>query len=244
MRNKLVYSTSLLIGSQFTDEAVKMAFEGGYIQNVHCHLNLAACTSVGNHFVPLNDEYKKSRFCKDGEFRNARYYKADFFRYIDVIYKELETQYLTFKELTKDQANYLHIDFHLYMNLSLPVAFAYDRLIRNYHIQTARFFGAHQAEEKESQKRRLIHKAMMFHWRHSKAFAAKSSRIEWFLARREQFENERMVELFVHPDYQDGVLIDKTRSIFDDKTKSLNESIALVKQSGNYDFISWASLNQ
>ena len=59
MRNRIVYSTSLLMGSQFTEEAAKMAFEGGYVHNVHCHLNLATCTSVGNHFVPLNEEYKK-----------------------------------------------------------------------------------------------------------------------------------------------------------------------------------------
>ena len=229
MRNRIVYSTSLLMGSQFTEEAAKMAFEGGYVHNVHCHLNLAACTSVGNHFVPLNEEYKKSRFCKDGKFLSTRYYKADYYRYIDVIYKELETQYLAFKELTKDQANYLHIDFHRYLNLSLLVAFAYDRLIRNYHIQSARFYGEHQRKVRESKKKRLLHAAMMFHWKHSKAFAAKSSRIEWFLENKDQFENEQMVELFVQPDYRDGVLVDTTQSLSGRKICPLEERIDLVK---------------
>lgn len=243
MRNRIVYSTSLLMGSQFTEEAVEMAFEGGYIHNVHCHLNLASCTNVGNHFVPLNDEYQKSRFCKDGEFLDARYYKADFYRYIDVTYKELETQYLAFKALTKDQANYLHIDFHRYLNLSLPVAFAYDRLIRNYHIQSARFYGEHQRKVKESKKKRLLHAALIFHWKHSKAHVTKSSRARWFLEKLDQFENEQMVELFVHPDYREGVLVDTTPPLSGGAICPLEERIDLVKQSGNHDYISWASLN-
>lgn len=243
MRNEIVYSTSLLMGSQFTEEAAEMALEGEYVHNVHCHLNLAACTNVGNHFVPLNDEYKKSRFCKDGEFLNAWYGKVDFYRYIDVIYKELETQYLAFKALTKDKANYLHIDFHRYLNLSLPVAFAYDRLIRNYHIQSARFYGEHQSKVREPKKKRLLHAAMMFHWKHSKAFVAKSSKVRWFLENIDQFKNEQIIELFVHPDYRDGVLVDTTPSLSGGEICSLEERIDLVKQSGTYDYISWASLN-
>ena len=243
MRNGIVYSTSLIMGSEFTEEAAEMAFEGGYIHNVHCHLNLAACTNSGNHFVPLNDEYKKSKFCKEGEFLNVRYYKADFYKYIDVIYKELETQYLTFKELTKGQANYLHLDFHLYRNLSLPVAFAYDRLIRNYHIQSARFYGEHQSKVRESKKKRLLHSAMMFHWMHCKAYVTKSSRVQWFLDNIDQFKNEQMVELFVHPDLRGGILVDTTPSLSGKTIFPLEERIDLLKQSGSYEYISWASLN-
>lgn len=77
MKHHMVFSTSLLMGSQYTKEAIEMAFAGEYIKDVHCHLNLAACRSVGNHFVPLSDEYKQSRFCKNDEFANAAYYHAD-----------------------------------------------------------------------------------------------------------------------------------------------------------------------
>lgn len=244
MRNQMVCSAALIMGSEFTDEAVGLALEGGYIGDVHCHLNLSACRSVGNHFVPLNDAFKKSRFCKDGEFSNARYYRADFLKYADIIYQELETQFLTFKELTKNQANYNHLDFHLYMNLSLPVAVAYDRLIRNYQIQSARFFGEHQSEDKGSWKRRLLYSAMIAHWRHSKAYVAKSSRVEYYLARKERFEKDQIVELFVHPDYRNGVLIDQTNSVFGNKKKPLEEHIALVRQSGDIEFIPWTALNK
>jgi len=243
MKNKMVFSTALIMGSQFTQEAVDMAFEGGYIGDVHCHLNLASGINVGNHFVPLNDEYKKSRFCKDGEFANANYYRADFLKYVDVIYQELETQYLSFREMTKNQANYMHLDFHKYLNLSMPVAVAYDRLIKKYHIQSARFFGAHQPEVKEAKKRLLVHKLMMIHWRHSKACLSKSSRIEYYLMNPDIFKHDKMIELFVHPDYRDGILIDRTASVYGNAMKSLEEQVKLVKQSGEAEFISWASLN-
>ncbi len=245
MRNHLVCSTALLMGSEFTREAVEMAFDGGYIKDVHCHLNLSACRSVGNHFVPLNEEYKKSRFCKNGEFSNVNYYRPDYRKYADVIYRELETQFLTFRDMTENRANTLHLDFHLYRNLSLPVDVAYDRLIRNYGVQSARFFGEHQKEEKESWKLRLIHAVVMNRRRHSGAYRCKSSRIEYYLARREAFGKENMIELFVHPEYRDGVLIDRTTPVFGTEMKPLEEHIGLVRQSrGDIEFISWASLDQ
>lgn len=124
------------------------------------------------------------------------------------------------------------------------MAVAYDRMIKNYSIQSARFFGEHQYEIIESKKLHLIHAAMMYHWRHSKAYVMKSSKIEYFLVRKERFHRERIVELFVHPDYRDGVLIDKTNSVFGSEMKPLREHLDLVKQTGNVEFVSWESVNQ
>ena len=244
MRNKMVYSTALIMGSEYTQEAVDMAIAGGYIGDVHCHLNLAACVKVGNHFVPLSEAYKKGRFCKDGEFANVQYYRADFMKYVDLIYQELEAQFLAFREMTKGQANYQHLDFHRYLNLSPPVAMAYNRLIKKHHLGSARFFGEHQSEVNESKKRRLVHAAEMFCWRRHKAFVVKSSRIEYYLAKLERFAKDEMIELFVHPDYVDGVLMDKTAPVYGTEIRSLEESIELVKKSADVEFISWASLNK
>ena len=244
MRNGLICSTALLMGSEYTNEAVELAFSGEYVHNVHCHLNLAACISVGNHFVPLNEEYKKSRFCKNGEFANVRYYKPDFAKYSDVIFKELETQFLTFVKLTNQQGNYSHVDFHLYLNFSPPVAVAYQKLIRKYHIKTARFFGEHHrvCERATSRKRRLIDSGLIFLMKRNKACVVKSSKIEYYLERQREFERNNMIELYVHPDYRDGILIDKTNSVFGHDMKPLEEHIDLVKKSGNVEFISWSDL--
>lgn len=243
IKNNMVLSAALLMGSEYTEEAVRMAVAGGYIRDVHCHLNLAACRKAGNHFVPLNEAYKKSRFCRDGEFASAKYYRPDFMKYADIIYQELETQFLTFKAITDNQANYKHIDFHLYMNLSLPVAVAYDRLIKRYRIQSARFFGEHQGEVKESRKHHLIHAALMFRWRHSKGYRARSSGIDYYLARRDSFRNAQAIELYVHLGYMGGVLIDKTNSVFGNEMKPMEEQLALVKKSGEYEYVSWRSMN-
>ncbi|MBQ1371709.1 MAG: ChbG/HpnK family deacetylase [Oscillospiraceae bacterium] len=244
MRNHLVCSTALMMGSAFTQEAIDLACEGNYLEHVHCHLNLSANRCAGRHYVPLNENFKKSRFCKDGEFVKYNYYRPDYRKYVEVFFQELETQYLTFQELTKGQANYQHLDFHLYANLSLPVAAAYDRLIQKYNIQSARFFGAHQAEKKEPLILRGIHGAMMHHWKHSKAYKAKSSRIEYFLVKRNEFERDELVELFVHLDYRDGVVIDKTASLFGNEKQPLEECIQRVQETGDVSFISWASLNE
>ena len=82
------------------------------------------------------------------------------------------------------------------------------------------------------------------HFRHSSAYMVKSTKIEWFLARRDRFDGEEVVELFVHPDYRDGVLIDKTKSSFGNEMKPLEEQIDLVKQTGAIEFVSWASINR
>ena len=81
------------MGSEFTNEAIELARQGQYLENVHCHLNLSACRSTGKHFVPLTEAYKKSIFCKDGEFARYKYYKADYKKYADVVFQELEAQY-------------------------------------------------------------------------------------------------------------------------------------------------------
>lgn len=240
MRNHLVCSTALIMGSEFTKEAIELADKGHYLDHVHCHLNLCACRGVGNHFVPLNEEFKKSSFCKNGEFVKYDYWRhMDFKKYANAVFQELETQFLAFKELTHGQANYQHLDFHLYKNLIPPVAAAYDRLIQKYHVKSARFFGAHQSEEKESLKLRLLHGLVLRHCRRSKAFVVQSSRIDYFLARNEKFAHDPVVELFVHLDYQNNVLIDRTQPMFSNEMKPLEEHLRLLRQQGYTEFTSW-----
>ena len=238
MQNGLAWSTALLMGSEFTQEAIDMAEKGNYLQHVHCHLNLSACRSVGNHFVPLNENYKKSRFCKDGEFKTYKYYKIDYQKYSGIILEELETQFLTFKELTRSEANYSHIDFHLYANLSLPVNAAYKELIKKYNIKTARFFGEHE-KYMGSWKQRLFKTCLIYNMKRNKACAVKSSKIEFFLMRPEIFKNEAVVELFVHPEYRNGIIIDRTNSVSGAGFNPLEDNIRLVREAVEAQFISW-----
>lgn len=64
-KNGMIKSTILIMELEFTDEAI--AFARGYIKDIHCHLNLI--TDSDNNFVPLNDEFIRSKFCIDGQFK-------------------------------------------------------------------------------------------------------------------------------------------------------------------------------
>ncbi len=246
IKQGLVCSIGLIMGSEHTYEAVEMADRGGYLDHIHCHLNLSACKSVGNHFIPLNENYKRIRFCKYDEFYKFSYYKLDFFRFIGVFFEELETQFLSFRELTNHKADYEHLDFHLYANYSPPVCLAYRSLIRKYGVKTARYFGEHDRFDKTgSNIKRIIRSAEFSLMQREKACMTKSSKIEFFLMHQEQFSNERTIELYVHPEYQEGgLLIDRTNSVIGKDFRPLDEHIRLVEATGKTDFISWEAFHQ
>lgn len=248
IKNGLACSASLIMGSEFTEEAVDMAFSGGYIDKIHCHLNLATRPKVGNRFFALNEDFKKSVFCHCGgaELPAADVYdrigKRDFFRKADLIFKELETQFLSFRQITKGQADYRHIDFHLYLNLCPAVAVAYAKLIRKYKIRSARFFGEHQHEE--SGKQQKIRSVLLFLCKHNRAYVMRSCKIEHFLTNYDALSHEKAIELYVHPDYRDGVLLDRTSSAMGKPMRPLEEHIALVRERGDFNFVSWSSFDQ
>lgn len=243
-----IQSTALMMGAEYTEEAIEFAMSGGYINNVHCHLNLASTKSLGFFYLPQSHGFAESDFCENGRFKGKNYYNKlyciDYYKYVDVIFRELESQYESFKKLTDGKANYQHLDFHLYLNLCPPIAAAYSRLIKKHHIQSARFFGEHQRYAKESRKRRLVHRCVMGLGKHNGAYLMKSCKIEHYLEYCEQLLGEKCLELYAHPDYVDGILLDNTPSALGREKRTLEDSIALVKQLGNVEFISWASLNR
>lgn len=238
MREGLVRSTALMMGSAYTGEALELAEKGSYLRHVHCHLNLSSGANVGDHFVPLNEHYKTSRFCKDGEFESFRYYKPDYSKYSGIVFEELETQFLRFKELTRGKANYRHIDFHRYANLSLPVDLAYRELIKKYGIKTARFFGAHERYTGPL-KKRVFMSVLLGKLQRNPACVMKSSRVDFFLTHPELFKNETMVELFVHPDSRDGIILDTTKSASGRENVPLSEQIKRIRDVGGIQFLSW-----
>lgn len=242
MKQGLVRSTALLMGSEFTREAVEMAQQGGYLRHVHCHLNLSSGKNVGNHFVPLDETYKKSRFCKNGEFDSCIYVLPDFPRYSGVILRELEAQFLQFRELTGGQANYNRLDVHRWVNLSPPVDLAYRKLIRKYDVASARFFGEHH-KHPNSLKKRVLYSIMISSMNKQKQYIMKSSRVEFFLLHPEMFTGNDFVELYVHPDYRNGILTDVTTSVYGKgHYKPLEEQIRLIREAGHTEFLSWEDL--
>lgn len=240
-KNGLIKSAALLVNSDFLDEAVKMAHEGGYINNLHCHLNLVSGAMSGNAY-PLNSEFLTcSAFCENGEFKQKGPYDfagRNSLKYAQLIFLELESQYKKFIELTGNKGNNSHIDFHLYYNLNFLVAYAIRKLVKKYNIKTVRYYGEHQKllGKKMNLRLFLIKLLCVF-----KTKVAKSSRVDYYLNKKELFKDDEYIELFVHPNYVDGKLIDDTVSIFGNGPKLLTEHYDLIKNDGQ--IISWNDLN-
>lgn len=205
-------------------------------------MSLAYGEAMSGNSKPLTDEFAQcSVFCENGEFRHPFYNKLDFWKYIDITYRELEAQYLRFRELTDGKGNLLHLDVHLYNNRSYPFAVAYKKLIDKYKIKSARYFGVHHRTQRypAKEERRLFFSSLLCG---KKALVTKSCNVDYYLTRQNEFQLDDLVELYVHPDYVDGVLMDNTESVFGHDRKPLKEQIEALKASGEVELISWRAL--
>lgn len=241
-KNGLIKSAALLVNSDFSDEAAKMARGGGYINLVHCHLNLVSGAMSGNAH-PLNSEFLTcSAFCENGEFKQKGAYDyagINSLKYAQLIFLELESQYKKFIELTGNKGNNSHIDFHLYYNLNFLVACAIRKLVKKYNIKTVRYYGEHHHKlfGKKMRLRLFFIKVLSV----LKTSPAKSCNIDFYLSDKESFCKDKYIELYVHPDYVDGELIDNSVSSFGHRMKQLSENFDLIKNDGQ--IISWNDLN-
>ena len=212
---------------------------GGYTENIHCHLNLSPGDS--GTFSPLSEEFRKSKFSESKKF--TRVPKIfEYPEYSRVSYKELEKQYLEFKKKTFGKANYNHIDCHEYCNLRIPVMIPYQKLIKKYNITTARYYGEHVKLTKSFAKRIKIFLFDRFIAGNSSK--VKSCRAEYYLEKLSSFSREDVIEIYVHPDYINGILMDNTASVFGHERVSLIKHIEEIKSTGNIEFISWTDFNK
>lgn len=240
-KNGLIKSAALLVNSDFSDEAARMAHEGGYINNLHCHLNLASGEISGNA-KPLDSEFTRcSDFCENGAFRpkeECAFFSKETFNNVQFVFLELEAQYKRFIALTDNQGNNSHIDFHLYYNLNVPVALALRKLMKKYNIKTARYFGEHHKMYGKRMKIKLFIIKLL---ERKDSNIAKACNIDFYVSDKKSFYNNKYIELYVHPDYVDGELIDNSVSVFGHERETLCEQYNKIKNDG--DLISWAELN-
>lgn len=238
MKKGLIRSAGLIMGSDHTDEAIEYALKGGYLRNIHCHFNVSRGSKREEHFTPVSAKFKSNKkLCKKGEFADIR--KLDNPLYIihrKEILSEIEEQFLLFKEKTGNKANYNHVDFHLYINARLPVSYAYSTFIRAYDIQTARYYGEHHRHSIHGNLRRQL--SVLFV---DSPPTIKSCNADYFRSMRQQFDGDEVVEIYCHPDYKDGVIIDNSKSIFGHEVLPLEQSLLGINQDG-IEMISWADL--
>ena len=239
-KNGLIKSAALLVNAKYTSEAVEMAKSGGYISHLHCHFNIASGEKFTGCSKPLSERIKAcTAWCRNGEFREYKDWDFDntrSLRYAGAMYEELEAQYLRFIELTEGMGNTHHVEFHLWDNLRWPVAFALGRLFRKYDIRTVREISVHHLRARK--KVRLVNWVARLLSYHRGTKSYQSDRVNYYVNRSERMGDE-VIELYVHPDYIDGVLMDNTASVIGREKKTLEQHIRMIKEIAPCEFISW-----
>lgn len=176
---------------------------------------------------------KDSSFCKDGLYRpytTLPNRPKDIFKF-HVVYKELCAQYNMFLSVTEGKGNRYHIDFHLWYNLTWPVAIALNLFTWTHRIKSVRYIGFHQ----ERSRRRFFR---LLSW-NPFVRSYRSSNIDGFLTQPDRFDKDACFELYCHPDYMDGVLMDNSISYFGNDKRSMETHISMLKDRGDLELVSW-----
>lgn len=238
----LIKSAALLVNAEFTQDAVKKAFDGGYVRHIHPHFNVES-GEISGFSHPLSQKLaKKDVFCRKGEFRSHE--EISKITYVnpflaDVVFDELEKQYLKFRELTEGMGNDKHIDFHLWDNYRIPVSIAIRRLIKKYGISSYRQKGLlHIRGGKKIFKNISAGMCNISHCRTD----IPSSCIDWFLHTKVKYDND-VIEAYVHPEYVDGALLDNTVPVFSEERFPLERQLDMLKEAYGSDYVSWQEVN-
>lgn len=119
-----------------------------YHKHIHLHFNLSTSMRDGDsEDIPLTEDIKNDPlFCAKGRFITHKRLpgKISTITKWRVVYKELVAQYQKFREVTKGKADYSHVDFHLWFNLTWPVSVALNIFTWKYGIKSVRYLGQHQ----------------------------------------------------------------------------------------------------
>ena len=232
----MISSIGTIVTGVYLQDAINQAVDGGYLDRLHLHFNFAANSMQENsEDAPLTEAMKKdSFFCKEGKFLRYKKlpYRLSGIRKCGVVYKEMVAQYNYFKKITDGKADYKHIDFHLWYNLTWPVAIALNLFTWKYKIDSVRYWCVSFWKKNKYKIFRILS------WNPQvKSFPACS--IYYYLTKRQSLLKYPVVELFCHPNYKDGEFIDDTPSYLYKDRRSMQLNFTELKALDSIEFISW-----
>lgn len=232
----LICSAGLIVTGKHLQEAVDLMNKGGYVENIHLHMNLSTnLLHEDPEDIPLTEAMRKDPFfCKNGKFAP---YKGlprrirTVFKW-KLVYNELVAQYNKFMEVTEGKGDYKHIDFHLWYNLTWPVSIALKVFTRKNNIESVRYIGLHQKSIKYKWFRFLS-------WNpHVKQIPA--TNIDYYLSKQKTLSQEQVIELYCHPNYkEDGTFLDDSPSYLKHERRPMINQIQDLREIENVEFISW-----
>ena len=236
----LICSAGLIVTGKHLNEAIDYINEGGYVENIHLHFNLSAnLLHEDSDDTPLTEAMRKdSFFCKNGKFKkySGLPRRLSGIRKWRIVYNEMVAQFEKFKEITNGRADYKHIDFHLWYNLTWPVSIALKVFTKKYQIDSVRYIGMHQ---KNNRRYKLLQKISQ----NPGVKSIPATNIDYFLSKNQLFSEYQEVELYCHPNYKDGVFLDDSPSYIKHERQSMLKQIQNLKEMGNLKFISWEDVN-
>ncbi len=231
----LINSAGLIVTGRYLQDAVDKAFEGGYVEKLHIHFNLSAnLLHENSDDIPLTEAMKGDPFfCKDGKFipyKGLPHNIISVFKW-KLAYRELVAQYNKFIEVTQGKGDYKHVDFHLWYNLTWPVSIALNTFTRKYKIESVRYIGLHQ----KSIRYKLFR---VLSW-NPRVRQIPATNIDYYLTKRQLLAGCKLIELYCHPNYKEGVFLDDSPSYIQHKRQPMLKQIQMLRELGNVEFVSW-----
>ncbi len=232
----LIRSASLIVTGKYLQDAVNYINNGDYVNDIHIHFNVSAnLLHEGSEDTPLTEAMKKDKFfCVDGKFKNYKGLPTNPKSVVKwkLIYNELVAQYDKFKEVTNGKADYKHVDFHLWYNLTWPASIALNVFTRKYKIESVRIISMHN----KNLSKYMIYRVIGWNPR---VKSISCSSIDYYLTKYKSIPKEEVFELYCHPNYKDGILLDDTPSLFQHDRQPLIEHIQKLKELENLEFVAW-----
>lgn len=232
----LIRSAGLIVTGKHLQEAVDYINKGGYVKNIHLHFNLSTnLLHEDPDDIPLTEAMRKdSFFCKDGKFKECEGLPR---RFVDIrkwrmVYRELVAQYNKFKEVTEGKADYKHVDFHLWYNMTWPVAVALNVFTRKNRIESVRYWGLQQ---KKYRRYKLFFLISHNSWIKN----IPTTNIDYYLTKRQTLDTYNIIELYCHPNYKEGVFLDDSPSYLNHERQPMLKQMQKLKEIKDIEFVSW-----
>lgn len=231
-----IRSAGLIVTGKYLEDATCLMNSGRYVENIHLHLNLSTSLRDGNpEDRPLTEAMRKdSYFCKDGMFKkySGLPHRFSDIRKWKIVYNELVAQYKKFIEVTDGKADYKHVDFHLWYNLTWPVAIALNLFTIRYNIKSVRYISLHQMKSMRFKLLRFVS------WNPRVKYIP-ATNIDYYLTKKEIIDKYPIMELYCHPNYKDSVLLDDSPSYLKHDRQPMLKQIHDLRELKDVYFVSW-----
>lgn len=238
----MISSAGLIVTGKHLPGAVELMNEGGYADKVHLHVNLSAnLLHEDSEDAPLTEAMKRDPFfCTKGQFKPYKGLprRITSIRKWRVAYREIVAQYNKFLEVTGMKGDSLHLDFHLWYNLTWPVSIALNLFTWKYGIRSVRYTGLHQKGNMRFKLFRILS------WNpFVKSFRA--TNIDYYLSKRASLSKVGIIELYCHPNYKEnGIFLDDSPSYLKHERQLMLNHVQKLKEIEDVQFISWKKIHR